>query len=430
MEFASPKVSARKRVKKYSLVGGIFAVLSLASTIIFLLGCLSPSLRDLGIYRVDVVQLADELLKLSAESNVTNADLVHPSLPQYWYFGYSGICDFFTSSSRISASGETQCRYGFPPDQNVLSVVEGSMRTAVAANGSVTEKAIKTVVSAWGEVLDEVPASKLRDKESKVASQNKAVCALAILAMLLDVTAWILAFLLGEKHFGRMAAYLVACCSAVFAVAAGACAVLSMNEGMHGVISDVGNVSGSLVFLFLGALLRVPAVGGLLPREIKLSRVVLGELGESFVYEWCRKRIPDFSGEKHWSSKIYPLREQGEYADFDYLDHEGYMSEALRGAGVPMMPNWGVGTLYQLEVKSTQGKCNLQPMMLSPNQVNKIKGYNIDSRQAYIIVRVFRVGSERIGVRFFPRPWESVLRGELQLGEPNADGNYPLFIMR
>jgi hypothetical protein len=309
MAFVSPNVKTTKRVTKYSLCGGLFAVcksflprspsqtaskltpppphtVTLASTLIFLLGCLSPPFRDLAIYRVDVVQLADELLRLSADSsNRTKPDLVHPSLPQFWYFGYSGICDFFTDSPRVSAAGETKCRYGFPPDQKVLSVVEGSMRTALAANGSVAEtdqeKVAKMVISAWGEVLDEVPGLKLHDKESKVAAQNKAACALAILASLLDVTSWAIA--IGEERTWKLAAYLVACCSAIFAIAAGACAILSMNEGMHGVISGVGNVSGSLVFLFLGALFKLPAVTGLFPREIKLSHAVVGDLGESFV---------------------------------------------------------------------------------------------------------------------------------------------------
>jgi len=161
------------------------------------------------------------------------------------------------------------------------------MRTALAANRSVAqtdqEKVVKTVISAWGEVLDKVPGSKLRDKESKVAAQNKAACALAILASLLDVTSWAIAIGLGEERTWMMAAYLVACCSAIFAIAAGACAILSMNEGMHGVISGVGNVSGSLVFLFLGTLFKLPAVTGFFPREIKLSRAVVGDLGESFV---------------------------------------------------------------------------------------------------------------------------------------------------
>lgn len=165
------------------------------------------------------------------------------------------------------------------------------MRSALAANESGTgtdqENVVKTVVSAWGQVLDEIPASKLRDKESKVAAQNKAACALAILAMLLDIASWVVVFLAGEELVGIMTAYLVACCSTIFAVAAGACAILSMNEGMHGVISGVGNVSGSLAFLFIGALIKVPTITGLLPREVKLSHVVVGKLGESFVSFRC-----------------------------------------------------------------------------------------------------------------------------------------------
>ena len=40
-----------------------------------------------------------------------------------------------------------------------------------------------------------------------------------------------------------------------------------MNDGMHGVTSSTGNVSGSLVFLFISVLLKFVAVWGLLPRE-------------------------------------------------------------------------------------------------------------------------------------------------------------------
>jgi len=114
--------------------------------------------------------------------------------------------------------------------------------------------------------------------------------------MLLDIASWVAAFFVGEELIGMTAAYLVACCSAIFAVAVGACTILSMNEGMHGVISGVRNVSGSLVSLFIGALLKVPAVSGLPPREAKLSRVVVGGLGESFVSFPCFAATEAFEG--------------------------------------------------------------------------------------------------------------------------------------
>lgn len=80
------------------------------------------------------------------------------------------------------------------------------------------------------------------------------------------------------------------------AVAAGVCAVLSMNDGPHGGISGVGNVSGSLVFLFISAVLKVPAILGLSKirgKPVKtvplndhpetLSRKAIGYTGEKFV---------------------------------------------------------------------------------------------------------------------------------------------------
>jgi len=51
-----------------------------------------------------------------------------------------------------------------------------------------------------------------------------------------------------------------------------------------------------------------------------------------------------------------------------------------------------------------------------------------DGREAYILVRIFRVGSKRMGVRFFPQPWGLILSDKLRLGDPNDEGNSPLFI--
>ena len=47
-----------------------------------------------------------------------------------------------------------------------------------------------------------------------------------------------------------------------------------------------------------------------------------------------------------------------------------------------MMPGRGLGTKYHLEVKSTQAECNAQPMILSPNQINKVScslGVEVDT---------------------------------------------------
>ncbi|KAK5653263.1 hypothetical protein OQA88_9162 [Cercophora sp. LCS_1] len=410
-----------RKITKYSLCGIFLFLINLAATISFLIGCTSPGTRDLALYRVDVALLVDSLLALNPTTTQTNTTLLHPSLPNYWFIGTSGICDFFTDSPRLTAPGETKCRHAFPPNQNVLAVVEDSLR--MHANNT---DDIDATTAAWRETLDSIPSSRLKDKEAKVAAQNKASAGLAVLSLLLDMGCLPAAMLFAEERRGRVMVNLIALCSTVMAIAAGVCAVLSMNEGMHGVTSSVGNVSGSLVFLFIGAVIKLGWVELMMPRKVKLTHEQIGLLGEKFVYEWCESKIPGFSA-TNWSSKAHP-DEQWKYADFTYRDSDGYMAEALGGAGVRLMPGWSRETTYHLEVKSTQEECDAVPFFVSPNQIGMMQRYNDDLDEAYIIVRVFRVGRKKVGVRFFPRPWDLKLRGVLEFGTPTAKGDTPVFI--
>lgn len=258
---------------------------------------MAPALRDLAIYRVEVAELAHELAKPAALSpgnnTFTKTDLLHPALPPYWFYGLSGICDFYTDS------GETVCRQEFPPNQHVLHVVEASLRSGFARglNGTLAvedqETVVRGVLSSWEAALKS--STRLLDNEVRVSVQGKASAALVIVAILLDIPSWGIAFVFGVRPWGKRLADLLGLSSMVLAGAAAACAVLAMNGDMHGVVSGVGNVSGSLVFLVIGALLRIPAVELLLPRPLerdrqevllrplKLDRKRIGALGEAFV---------------------------------------------------------------------------------------------------------------------------------------------------
>ena len=264
---------------------------------------MAPALRDLAIYRVEVAELAHELTKpaaLSPSNNTfTKTDLLHPALPPYWFYGLSGICDFYTDSARVSAKGETVCRQEFPPNQHVLHVVEASLRSGFARRLSSTlavedqEPVVRGVLSSWEAALKF--STKLLDNEARVSVQGKASAALVIVAILLDIPSWGIAFVFGVHPWGKRLAEVLGLSSMVLAGAAAACAVLAMNGGMHGVVSGVGNVSGSLVFLVIGALLRIPVVELLLPRPLewdrqevllpplKMDRKQIGALGEAFV---------------------------------------------------------------------------------------------------------------------------------------------------
>jgi len=258
---------------------------------------MSPALRYLAIYRVDVAELAHQLTNPTAlgpsKSTPTKTDLLHPALPPYWFYGLSGICDFYTDSARTSAEAEAVCRQEFPPNQHVLHVVEASLRSGLARglNGTRAaedqETVVRGVLSSWEAALKS--STRLSDNEARVAVQGKASAVLVIVAILLDFPSWGIAFVFGVHPKGRRLADLLGLSSMVSAGAAAACAVLAMNGGMHGVVSGIGNVSGSLVFLVIGALLRIPVVELLLPRlpppppPPKLDRRQIGALGEAFV---------------------------------------------------------------------------------------------------------------------------------------------------
>ena len=126
------------------------------------------------------------------------------------------------------------------------------------------DKILHTVLTSWSDVLDQFPSSRLRDKEGNVAAQARGACALAILTILFDITSLVVVLFFVEQSWGKLVSYLLASVSAVFAISAGACAILSMNNGAHGVISGgVGNVSGSLLFAVCGRVVKSSGRGAI-----------------------------------------------------------------------------------------------------------------------------------------------------------------------
>ncbi|KAK0623682.1 hypothetical protein B0T14DRAFT_495122 [Immersiella caudata] len=103
-----------------------------------------PRPRDLAIYRVNITEFATELVKLSADTKHNVWGLVHPDLPTHWYFGLSGICDFFADTPNPvpgpTANRVTRCRRAFPPNVDVLSVVHESLRGNIAPDFTESEK--------------------------------------------------------------------------------------------------------------------------------------------------------------------------------------------------------------------------------------------------------------------------------------------------
>ncbi|KAK3385783.1 hypothetical protein B0H63DRAFT_510493 [Podospora didyma] len=411
--------------------------LDLVANFVFMLGCISPGTKDLALYRVNATELAVGLQKLAFNDSRPADELLHPDLPVHWYWGMSAIPQFqlnLTPSFHCicdiyATKDETRCRRTFPPTQNILTIVEESLRDRLGSN---QEQAIRNVVSTWNSTLNNISPSMLRDKEAKFAAQSKASAALVIIAVVFDFAILILAlaFLSGRVD---PRVYLAPFASGLLAVGAGTLAVLSMNDGVHGAVPSGENGGAGIIILFVGAALSLISCIGSASDKARLSIEEIGFLGERYIFKLFESEISDWTYEK-WTSHLrendgHPafLEPEWKYADFTYHDHSGKMREVLRQLGVHVMPNWSNTATYHLEVKSTLGECDAAPMIVSQYQKDKMEDLDYDCDNVYILIRVFNAKRKRPGVRYFPNPWSLGLRGKLYFAQQNSDGKYPVW---
>ncbi|KAI6753847.1 hypothetical protein HG530_013023 [Fusarium avenaceum] len=151
----------------------------------------------------------------------------------------------------------------------------------------------------------------------------------------------------------------------------------------------------------------------------------IGSLGELFVHTLFERHIEGWSFE-NWTSKLrvengyepFTLPE-GQFADFTYLDHSGYMRAFFLVAGLEPNAEWSSSTTYHVEVKTTtsDGK---EPFFVSQNQVNMMRSYHDDGDNAYIRMRVSQINNENPELKCYPNPWVLHLEGTLQF--TSADG--------
>ncbi|KAJ4030372.1 hypothetical protein NW753_013911 [Fusarium oxysporum] len=145
----------------------------------------------------------------------------------------------------------------------------------------------------------------------------------------------------------------------------------------------------------------------------------IGFLGERFVYRMLQSRIKDWTYE-NWTSKFrveaghprFTEREK-DFSDFTYQDRFGQMKGVLREAGMDVIVEWTHDTKFHLEVKATLGPCS-EPCFVSQNQLDKMRQYEGDLGNVYILIRVFQLEAEGgPSFRFFLNPWRLYLEGAL-----------------
>ncbi|RYP88497.1 hypothetical protein DL769_000264 [Monosporascus sp. CRB-8-3] len=137
------------------------------------------------------------------------------------------------------------------------------------------------------------------------------------------------------------------------------------------------------------------------------------------VYELFKRQIDDWTFES-WTSDMrgeagHPRFKgrQRDFSDFTYLDRFGHMREALRRVGVEPNAEWSNNTKFHLEVKATLGHC-AEAFFVSQNQLDKMREFNGDPNNAYVLLRVFNMEEDNgPGIKFFRDPWSLYMGGIL-----------------
>ena len=221
--------------------------MSLCANIASLVGDISPRTTALSLYRVNVTLLAEGLQNLAVQDGgQSGPTLLHPDLPTYWYWGMSGICDVYISRTKT----DTQCRRRFPPTNDLLSIVEASVRDHSGGDPS-------GVVSAWNTTLSSLNPSRLSDKRGSFVSFTKASAALLVLAAIFDVFSPLVGLIVFGNNKSYFAPYAMPFFAAVLAIIAGTLATLAMPQGVFGVARSGENGGAGIIIVFVGAAMRL-----------------------------------------------------------------------------------------------------------------------------------------------------------------------------
>ncbi|KAK3896515.1 hypothetical protein C8A05DRAFT_20519 [Staphylotrichum tortipilum] len=434
-----------------------FSLVSLCANIASLVGDISPRTTALSLYLVNVTLLAEGLQNLAVQDGgQPGPTLLHPDLPTYWYWGMSGICDVYISRTKT----DTQCRRRFPPTDDLLSIVEASVRDRSGGDPS-------GVVSAWNTTLSSLNPSRLGDKRGSFVSFTKASAALLVLAAIFDVFSPLVGLIVFGNNKSYFAPYAMPFFAAVFAIIAATLATLAIPQGEFGVARSGKNGGAGITIVFVGAAMRLgSSVMGICccngvekdndtwqpppqpdywvtppqehygqpdrpPQQQQTPGApdiaTTGFEGEFFINNFFATRIPSWNPIASWTSHlranagIEPFtRNQRDFADFTYDDHDGAMRTALRTANVAIDPAWSNGTRFHVEVKATLGNGGAD-MFLRESQLQKMREYDHEPDNAYIIAHVVRAGDNNPRVEFLVNPWSLYRAGELEIDPQRED---------
>ncbi|KAK4223750.1 hypothetical protein QBC38DRAFT_43030 [Podospora fimiseda] len=443
--------------KLWILFSGLI-LLSLGANVLFLLSCLTPTIKEIALYRVNVTQLAQNLQIQGLNNSRDVSHLIHPALPTYWYWGISGICD-------VHEDETVNCRQKFLPTQGLLNLIEESLRDRLSNDtndsDNNTEQIVQDVVSAWNTTVSKPRvATFVARKERGLLVRLKASAALAIVAIVLDSIFAIIVPCLVKGKFKKGLSTLPVL-SGLVAAAAGTLAILSMKYGVRGMVNTGEHGGPAIIIIFVGVALKAlpialaswlgnryeeerlpttrppgpwppgppgdiiqyppvqpPTRPPIIPDSGSVDTThAIGYRGEKYIFNLFQRRsIPGWSYH-NWTSKLrkseglYPSFDEIEwrYSDFTYPREDvdtRVMARMLSGQGATILPEWmsNPTCTYHIEVKTTRGRTDTT-FYVSEHQVRMMDNYQDHPNHAYILARVYNVDNpQRIGVDWISNP--------------------------
>jgi hypothetical protein len=178
----------------------------------------------------------------------------------------------------------------------------------------------------------------------------------------------------------------------------------------------------------------------------------VGFYGELFVFKHLKELLGPSISHRNWTSAYrnrafsdprmvqaekevginyqeFIVKEQSEYSDFTYIDHDGRLAQYLSQRG-RRLPRWKDGPSKQkplrfhLEVKSTMNSLD-EPFHLSNNQMDLAKKWTLGGPllDVYVVLRVYNLDYENsltAKVVRYVDPWRMVCDGTLHLRTSNS----------
>ncbi|KAK0653990.1 hypothetical protein QBC41DRAFT_288115 [Cercophora samala] len=222
-------------------------LLSLAANFLFLLTCVSPTVQNLALYRVDVAHLAEDLhdREFGRSKDDSQTDLLHPNLPTHWLWGISGVCDVYPD--------KTHCRRGFLPTQDILTLVKHSLTRS--PNHGTENRYINKVLAAWNRTLTHLDTPDQRKRAAKFDTLSKAGAALVIIAIILDMDMWF-----GPSYWWHSMPYsFYSALLGSVAIGAGICLVVALPHGLHTAAAATETGPLAVIIVFIGGATRLIA---------------------------------------------------------------------------------------------------------------------------------------------------------------------------